>query len=150
MSNTSPTSATVVSVGYQARSLDEFIEDLIRSEVQLVVDVRLTPVSRKKGFSKTALARALQAAAIGYRHERELGNPKDNREAFRQGKQSAVARYDRHLENGADSVFRAIAKLAFEERTALLCVEDDHRACHRSRIADRLREEYPAISITII
>ena len=39
--------------------------------------------SRKRGFSKTSLTAALAAAGIGYRHETELGNPPENRDAFR-------------------------------------------------------------------
>ncbi|SEM69999.1 DUF488 domain-containing protein [Nonomuraea pusilla] len=51
-------------------------------ESELLVDVRLTPISRKRGFSKTALATALAAAGIACRHMRALGNPKWNRAGF--------------------------------------------------------------------
>lgn len=150
MSNTSPSPATVISVGYGARSLNTFLQELVTNEVEMVVDVRLTASSRKRGFSKTALRSALSAESIGYRHERELGNPKDNREPFRQGKPWALERYDRHLGNGAHPTFKAVAQLALDQRIALLCVEHDHRTCHRSRITDRLGEEYPEIRVVII
>ncbi|MFE2500029.1 DUF488 family protein [Streptomyces scopuliridis] len=47
--------------------------------MSLVADVRLTPISRKPGFSKTRLPHALDEAGITYTHLRALGNPKDNR-----------------------------------------------------------------------
>lgn len=72
-----------------------------RNRVDVLVDVRLNPISRKKGFSKSSLQQALGAARIEYRHERQLGNPKSNRDPFRRGLKSARARYLRHLRNGA-------------------------------------------------
>ncbi|MDR1430587.1 MAG: DUF488 domain-containing protein, partial [Propionibacteriaceae bacterium] len=50
-----------------------------------LVDVRQTPISRKRGLSKTALGAALSEAGIDYIHLRELGNPRDNRDGYRQG-----------------------------------------------------------------
>ena len=43
--------------------------------VTRLVDVRLTPISRKPGLSKTALGRELAAVGMVYEHRRELGNP---------------------------------------------------------------------------
>ena len=75
----------LVSVGYEGRSVDELIAVLRRYDVSLLVDVRLNAISRRPGFSKRALAEALHAAGIEYRHAPELGNPKENRAAFRAG-----------------------------------------------------------------
>ena len=75
-------SVGVVGVGYQQRPVDEFVSDLARMGVAVVVDVRLTPISRRPGFSKTGLARALAGAGICYEHRPELGNPKPNRAGF--------------------------------------------------------------------
>jgi len=50
---------TIVSIGYEGRSLDEFVQALKGHRVDVLIDVRLTPISRKKGFSKTALSEAL-------------------------------------------------------------------------------------------
>ena len=83
MASVSSSSWVVISVGYQQRTLEELLELLQSYNVNVLVDVRLTPISRKRGFSKTALSNALSAVGIEYRHERELGNPKDNRDHFR-------------------------------------------------------------------
>jgi uncharacterized protein (DUF488 family) len=52
---------------------------LRKAGVALVLDIRAAPVSRKKGFSKTPLAKHLAEAGIGYRHLRGLGTPKHGR-----------------------------------------------------------------------
>ncbi|MFF9398084.1 DUF488 family protein [Streptomyces sp. NPDC014744] len=74
------------SAGYEGRDIESFIASLVDSRVSVVADVRLTPISRKKGFSKTRLGDALAKAGIEYTHLRGLGNPKDNREPFWDGR----------------------------------------------------------------
>ncbi|HKS47966.1 MAG TPA: DUF488 domain-containing protein, partial [Amycolatopsis sp.] len=72
----------VFGVGYEGREVAGFVADLAGRRVTRLVDVRLTPISRKRGFSKTALRDALAEVNITYDHRRELGNPKANRSAF--------------------------------------------------------------------
>lgn len=143
-------SPAFVSVGYQERNIDEFVELLVNNDVALLVDVRLNAISRKRGFSKTALSNALAEAGIGYRHERELGNPKDNREAFRQGHASARNRYLKHLSNGASGIYDEVVSLASTSRVALLCFERDHAECHRSCIIDTAQERDPSLHVVKI
>lgn len=57
-----------ISVGYEGRELDTFVDDLVAQRVQVLVDVRLNPISRKRGFSKTRLTEALWAAGTGLKH----------------------------------------------------------------------------------
>lgn len=138
---------TIVSIGYEQRDIDEIVE-LLRSEhVELLVDVRLNAISRKRGFSKTALATALNEAGIQYRHERALGNPKPNREPFRRGDEAARQRYEQHLRDHAGAVHDELVELAGSVRLALLCFERDHTSCHRSSITAAASASNPAISI---
>ena len=60
-------------IGYEKRSVDEYISLLLANDVALVIDVRKNPLSRKKGFSKKALANSLSHVGISYRHMPELG-----------------------------------------------------------------------------
>ncbi|MDG4769766.1 DUF488 domain-containing protein [Solwaraspora sp. WMMD792] len=64
--------AGLIGIGYEGRSVDGLIAELRAAGVSRLVDVRLTPISRKPGFSKSALAKALNAAGIAYEHRREL------------------------------------------------------------------------------
>lgn len=147
MPETALHTGTIVSIGYEGRTLDEFVDLLRGHGVEVLVDVRLTPISRKKGFSKSTLSAALEAAGIEYRHEPALGNPKDNRDAFRRGLTSARSRYVRHLSNGASSTYEATVDSARTRRVALLCFERDHSQCHRSCITERAQAEHPALSV---
>ena len=140
-------SPTIVSIGYEQRTVDELIDLLTANAVSALVDVRLNPISRKKGFSKKALAQALADAGIQYRHERELGNPKDNRDPFRQGLESARQRYRSHLQNGAGPVYEQVVNLANTSRIALLCYERDHAQCHRSCILEAAQSDYPEMNV---
>ena len=114
---------------------------MVRHSIQIVIDVRLNPISRKKGFSKKALSEVLDAEEIEYRHERELGNPQENRSPFRNGYQSARDSYKNHLKNGAVEAFSSLVESALANRVALLCLERDHLSCHRSCITEMLQEE---------
>ena len=140
-------SPTIISIGYERRDLSELIGLLKTNGVVTLVDVRLNPISRKKGFSKKALAAALGDAGIEYRHERELGNPKENRDPFRRGLESARQKYRRHLQNGACSAYERVVDLASTSRIALLCYERDHDQCHRSCILEAAQTDPPAISV---
>jgi len=138
---------TIVSVGYEGRTAEELVRTLEQSKVDVLVDVRLTPISRKRGLSKKALSAALAEAGIEYRHEPQLGNPKENRDPFRKGLKSARNRYEDHLSNGAEASFDATIALARESRIALLCFERDHSTCHRSCITERAQKSDPALSV---
>lgn len=90
---------------------------------------------------------ALQRAGIEYRHERELGNPKENRDGFRRGLKSARRRYSQHLQNGASTVYQEVIDLVHTARAALLCVEREHADCHRSSILETAQQDIPDLRI---
>lgn len=132
----------VVGVGYQQRAVEEFVSDLARMGVAVVVDVRLTPISRRPGFSKTGLARVLAGAGIGYEHRPELGNPKANRAGFAgSAEELAAARaVYRGLLDGEKSsrALTEIAELGERQLVALLCYEADQRRCHRDVLLEAI------------
>ncbi|MFI6239294.1 DUF488 family protein [Micromonospora sp. NPDC050795] len=74
--------AGILGVGYEGRSIDEFVTGLADMGVTRLVDVRMTPISRKRGFSKSALCQALAPHGIVYEHRRELANPRESRPGF--------------------------------------------------------------------
>ncbi|MFJ8581338.1 DUF488 family protein [Micromonospora sp. NPDC093277] len=134
--------AGILGVGYEGRSIDEFVAGLVDVGVRRLIDVRMTPISRKRGFSKSALSQALAAQGIAYEHRRELGNPKENRPGFGGSPEelrSARAVYASRLHR-ADSlaVLDALAETAQRELIALLCFEADESRCHRQVVMDAL------------
>ncbi|MCX9189840.1 hypothetical protein C3Y87_00070 [Carbonactinospora thermoautotrophica] len=131
----------LVSVGYEGRSLERFVEALCEQQVATVADVRLTPVSRKPGFSKTRLSQALAEAGIEYRHLRGLGNPKENRPPFWEGRVEEGRRAFRRLlaTEPAASQLQELIELAGRQRVAVLCFEQDESRCHRQVILEEAR-----------
>ena len=85
LSNDRQVTGRIYSVGYEGLELEALVEHLASAKVSLLVDVRLNPVSRRRGYSRKTLSATLAAAGIEYRHERALGNPQDNRDSFRSG-----------------------------------------------------------------
>lgn len=134
-----PPEMTIVSVGYQGRSVDELIDVLRCGEVELLVDVRLNPISRRPGFSKKPLSQALAEAGIGYRHERALGNPRDNRDPFDR------ERYEAYLLEVGSAALAEVMELARSSRIALMCYERQHPDCHRSAILDLAARQHSVI-----
>jgi uncharacterized protein (DUF488 family) len=130
----------VVSVGYEGCEVGEFVRDLAARQVTVLADVRLNAVSRRRGFSKTALRTALAEEGIGYVHLRGLGNPRDNRESFSApDPEPGRARFRSRLslpEVKAD--LEQLRELAASTMVAVLCVERDHRRCHRGVVIDAL------------
>lgn len=71
---------TLFTIGYEGLDERQFMAHLSHHAVDVVADVRKLPVSRKKGFSKTALGEMLKQRKISYRNFQTLGAPKDIRE----------------------------------------------------------------------
>lgn len=66
----------IFTLGYQQRSIDEFVALARDAGVQVLIDVSETAWSHKKGFSKSAFAAAFSSVAIEYIHAQFAGNPK--------------------------------------------------------------------------
>lgn len=145
--STSRGTRRVISIGYEQREPSEVIELLRSFRVDVLVDVRLNAISRKPGFSKSALGAALQQAGISYRHERTLGNPKENRDALRSGDPEARHAFLSHLRQEGAAELEAIRELAEGSTIALLCYERDHGSCHRASIIDEVWSEDPSVSV---
>ena len=60
----------ISTIGYEGGTVDAFLRTLREAVVELVLDIRAAPVSRKSGFSMNQLAANLAEAGFGYRHLR--------------------------------------------------------------------------------
>lgn len=118
---------------------DALLAALRDAGVERLVDVRELPLSRRRGFSKTALAAALAEGGVEYQHARPLGNPKPYRDLYRAGQQDEGEKgYLAHIRNGSSYAVDELATDLDEQATCLLCFEADHTTCHRSLIVDEL------------
>lgn len=138
----------LVTVGYEGRTAEQLVQALVNDDVDVLVDVRLTPSSRKPGLSKSKLSAELEQAGVRYMHLRALGNPRDNRTGFRAGDPASQHRYAEVLGGeDADAALRQLEELLTASRVALLCFERDSGACHRQAIADELLRRRPGLRL---
>jgi uncharacterized protein (DUF488 family) len=130
----------IFTIGYEGTTVGEFIAALQQAGVKRVIDVRALPLSRRPGFSKTALKGALEEAGIEYLHLKALGTPADGRAAARAGRHADMARiYAGQLElPEAMAQSAQMLELAREKPSALLCLERDPTHCHRSLLLDAM------------
>jgi uncharacterized protein (DUF488 family) len=146
--STSDVTATVFTIGYERRSQDGLVRDLAQAGVSLLADVRELPLSRRQGFSKTALGRALEEAGIGYAHYRALGNLKPYRDAWKRGDSAAgAAGYLAHIGGDSSEAVDTLAVRVAEGGVCLLCVEHEPERCHRALLADSLRERLGELDV---
>ncbi len=141
-------SPTIYTIGYEGSDPERFAAALRSAGVATLADVRAIALSRKRGFSKSALRDGLAAAGIGYAHLRALGTPKAGREAARADDAALMRRIycDEVLDTGAGAAaLDALATLAAGEPVCLLCFERDPARCHRRVLGERLAERGFAI-----
>jgi uncharacterized protein (DUF488 family) len=131
---------TVFTIGYEGATIDSFIDTLKAVGIKTVADVRAVALSRKKGFSKSALRARLEAEGIEYLHFIALGDPKPGREAARSGRTADFKKiYDEHLgSSDAQSAIASLAKVCAKKATCLLCFERDPQTCHRTIVAEKM------------
>lgn len=130
----------ILTLGYQQRTLEEFVAIAREEGVEVLIDVRETAWSHKPGFSKAALTAALEEAGIQYVHASFAGNPKwlrVNAESHRE----CLEWYEWYLDEFGE-VLDAFEMLVAEllssgKKAALTCFERHADDCHRSILAAR-------------
>jgi len=134
--------------GYEGRTAEDLVRLFTQHEVEVVIDVRERPLSRKRGLSKTALSEMLAAVGVQYVHVRELGNPKQYREALKEGWafDEFAVEFRSLLENQAETL-SSLLELAGSKKACLLCYEADPASCHRSLVAEALAETAEDIQV---
>lgn len=130
-------------VGYEGRVIEDFVEELVRSEIEILVDVREMPASRKPGFSKSRLSERVAEEGMEYLHIRSLGSPRESRKKLRENGdfESFSREYADHLECNAEDVELLLDLILSGKRAALMCFEKDHARCHRTLLAQELLNE---------
>jgi len=130
----------IATIGYERADLDDFIATLKLAGVEVLVDIRDRAQSRRRGFSKTALAGALNQADMEYLHFRHLGDPKEGREAARRGDWKAFRAIFTKVMDSEEAKFalNEVQNLASKYSICLMCYERDEKTCHRKIVSDYL------------
>lgn len=137
-------------IGYEGKSIDNYLNELILNNVKLVCDVRRNPLSRKYGFSQKSLSSILEALHISYIHLPELGIASSKRGNLNtlNDYNKLFEEYERTTLKNAEKYLEEITRLVGEhKRVALTCFEKDPSMCHRSRVAKALLSRHPELKL---
>ncbi|HEY1802231.1 MAG TPA: DUF488 domain-containing protein [Terriglobales bacterium] len=135
--------ATLYTIGHSTRTLDDLIETLQAHSIQLLVDIRAFPMSRRlPHFNRESLEKALPEAHIQYAWMKELGG---HRKKIRDDSPNTALR-NASFRNYADYMLteefeRAmgdLVRMAEESKTAYMCAERVYFRCHRMMVSDWL------------
>lgn len=133
--------AGLATIGYESRSLEGYLNLLLKNSVTLLCDVRRNPLSRKYGFSKKTLSKASEGVGIRYEHLPELGiDSEERRDLKTQADYDALfADYEREsLPKQSEALATIRDWVKHGERVALTCFELLPHQCHRHCVADAL------------
>jgi uncharacterized protein (DUF488 family) len=151
---------TNATIGVYGWTLDRFLAALHDADVRVVLDVRQRRGVRGTEYAwanSLRLQAALEQAGIEYRHHPELAPTTELRQLqYEEDAQQGVGKRsrtelapvyrERYLREILDRVDlgELVRGLPPDGVTALMCVERDPEACHRSLIGERLATEYGA------
>jgi uncharacterized protein (DUF488 family) len=133
------TGPALLTIGYEGKCLEHYLNQLLQAGVTLLCDVRRNPLSRKYGFSKSTLSKACEGVGIRYEHVPELGIASDQRQNLETQKDydALFLVYERdYLPQQKAALERIWQWLAGEkQRVALTCFEGLPHQCHRHCVA---------------
>lgn len=132
-------SAGLVTIGYEGKSLEGYLNQLLADSVTMLCDVRMNPISRKYGFSKSSLSDSCVQLGIRYEHLPELGVASEQRQDLKtQADYDALFEVYEQLDlPKQDGAVKKIASWIQSEgyRVALTCFEARPEQCHRHCVA---------------
>ena len=134
----------LVTLGYEGRTLEAYLNILLKDGVTLLCDVRRNALSRKYGFSKSTLARGCEGIGIRYAHLPQLGIDSRLRKNLsdQESYDRLFAQYERDVLPRQTEALDAIADWVRQgERVALTCYEHLPGQCHRHCVADALEQQ---------
>jgi uncharacterized protein (DUF488 family) len=134
---------TVCTVGHGARPIEAFLAVLRQAGVEVLVDIRRYPGSRRHPqFGREQLAVAVREAGIGYEWQGEaLGGrrPRSRRSRHTALREAAFVGYADHMDTPTfRAAVDALIERATRQRPAVMCAETVWWHCHRMLVADAL------------
>jgi uncharacterized protein (DUF488 family) len=131
---------TIHTIGHSTRAIEDFTALLRAHHIELVVDVRRWPASRRyPHFQHGALAGSLSDQGIEYIWRGDLGgfrkpSPDSQNTAWRVGAFRAYAEF--MLTPEFDGIMRDLEVPVASKRSAIMCAEAVPWRCHRQLLAD--------------
>jgi len=130
-------------IGHSTRSIAEFLDLLRVNRIDVLIDIRTYPGSRRyPHFNKETLAETLAREGIAYRHMVELGGRrKPAADSVNVAWRHASFRgYADYMQTAAfKKEIEVLEEIAVEQRTAYMCSEAPWWKCHRALVSDYLK-----------
>lgn len=132
-------------IGHSTHSLDEFLDWIKAHKIEVLVDIRRHPGSRKyPHFNQEALADSLPKSDIFYHHFEHLGGrrktkPDSVNQVWRHPSFRGYADYMETSE--FKTTIEDLKAISTKNRTVIMCSEAVWWSCHRSMISDFLKAE---------
>jgi uncharacterized protein (DUF488 family) len=149
---------TVATIGVYGWTLESWLDALREADVTLVIDVRQRRGVRGSEYAwanARRLQTALAQAGVDYDHRKELAPTTELRQlqyaeddrlgVGKRSREELADEYrERYLREILDRVDldAVVRDLPPDNASALMCVERDPEACHRSLVAERLAAEH--------
>ena len=139
----------IFTIGYQGRSIDNFLHILVTEKTHILVDIRYNPWSMKYGFTKYTLKTLCEKLDIEYQHIPEFGIPGDMRENLdtENDYKKLFQKYEKHLRKQFQQL-QYLKQQAKTKRLALMCFEKDPAFCHRHILGKHLQQMGVSVTIT--
>ncbi len=120
---------TICTIGHSTRAIEEFIKILKHYGIEILVDVRHFPSSKKfPWFNKDNLEKSLANECIKYFWLEVLGG-------FRKGGYLEYTKTEEY-----ESGIEKLLQIAGQGKTAVMCAEVLFFRCHRRYISERLTQ----------
>jgi uncharacterized protein YwgA len=138
-------------IGYEGKSIEAFINILIKNDVHLLCDVRKNPLSRKFGFSKNKLDHITKQIGIKYIHIPDLGIESGKRNSLNtvEDYQDLFRDYEKTLLEYKHQLEWLFSVFTSNVRIALMCYEKNSEMCHRHIISNYLSNTYEIRSVDL-
>ena len=133
----------VYTIGHSTRAIEEFIDLLKAHRIEVLIDIRSFPMSRRlPHFNRENMEKSLADAGIEYLWMNDLGG---RRKRELQDSPNIALRND-SFRNYADYMLtpsfqqavKELLQIATAKRTAIMCAEAVYFRCHRMLVSDFL------------
>lgn len=131
----------IFTIGYEGCRIDDFVARLKTFNITRLIDIREIPLSRKVGFSKSQLKKRIESENIEYIHLRTLGSPTSMRHRLKEDHDydRFFSAFSNYLSKNTSALIEVHGYIQ-DGINCLMCFERYPEKCHRSAVAQKIRE----------
>lgn len=131
---------TLFTIGYEHKSIDKYLHQLIENNIHTLIDVRANSYSMKREFIGKNLAHQCNFLGIEYLHMPEVGIPTEYRKKSTSKAELFKIYKEDLLPQHKGRIGEMIKLLDERKRVALTCFEASYGECHRNILAEEIEK----------